>query len=103
MPPGVQVEKRTLRYASATVVNRCIFLAPIDRETEPPKQVLVSNFVLLRDHVTQFDKVGTRNHQRLIVIQTQLLTARFDIQVFDVWQRGIGSHIEVVLDSAFGR
>ena len=43
---GMQVQERTLRNASTSVVYRGILLVPVDREAHASEELLVCNFVL---------------------------------------------------------
>ena len=88
-------QERALGHGAGALVDGLIRVVPVDRQAQPPPEVLERLLVLLGEALAQLEIAP--GDGRLV------LAAGLDLKIRVVVQRRFAAHAEVVLDAAFGR
>ena len=94
---GEQTQEGALRDPLRELPDRRVGQRPVDRQAEPPPQLLEGALVGLGESQAQLDEVGPRDRDRL----SRRLGGRHEVGVIP--NRRIAAHAVVVLDATLGR
>ena len=89
-------QERALGHGAGALVDGLIRVVPVDRQAQPPPEVLERLLVLLGEALAQLHEIAPGDG-RLV------LAAGLDLKIRVIVQRRFAAHAEVVLDAAFGR
>ena len=97
---GEVVQEGQLADPATVLVDRGVQQRPVVRQPEAAQHALEDLLVLGDELFAQFDEVGPRDSDRLMVLRR--FTVEWRLEVSHVSGGGIAADAEVVLDSAFG-